>query len=104
MLTAGELNDPTDPRIATFLPRFRATPRPDPEAEDWRSWQALLSTRVPEGVRDREAGLAFQLESGFGTRSSALIALPAIGRAGVDPVFLFADGPPDRTAYSPVSL
>jgi len=104
MLTAYELNDPADPRIATFLPRFRQAPRPDPEIGDWSSWQTLLAARVPEGVRDREAGLTFQLENGFGTRSSALIALPSMERSGVEPVFLFAAGPPDQNAYSPVLL
>lgn len=104
MLTAHELNDPADPRIKSFLPRFREAARPDPETGDWRDWQTLLSSRVPEGVRDREAGLAFQLESGFGTRSSALIALPSMERSGVEPIFLFAAGPPDQTPYSPVLL
>ena len=104
MLTAGELNDPADPRIAAFLPRFRAAPLPDPEAGDWSAWQALLASRVPEGVRDREAGLTFQLDSGFGTRSSALIAVPSMQRSGIEPKFLFAGGPPDREPYSPVLL
>jgi len=104
MLTAGELNDPSDPRIAAFLPKFRQAPRPDPAAGEWSAWQKLLATRVPDGVRDREAGLTFQLESGFGTRSSALIALPSMQHAGIDPVFLFAAGPPDVTGFSPVLL
>lgn len=104
ILTAGDLNDPADPRIAAFLPRFREAPRPDPEAGDWSAWQSLLSSRVPEGVRDREAGLTFQLENGFGTRSSALIALPSMERSGVEPIFLFAGGPPDQIPYSPVLL
>jgi hypothetical protein len=104
MLTAGELNDPSDPRIAAFLPRFRDAALPDPAAGDWREWQALLAMRVPEGVRDREAGLTFQLDSGFGTRSAALIALPSMQHAGVDPVFLFAGGPPDVTDFTPVLL
>jgi uncharacterized protein with NRDE domain len=104
MLTAGELNDPSDPRIAAFLPKFRQAPVPDPAAGEWTAWKKLLATRVPEGVRDREAGLTFQLESGFGTRSSALIALPSMQLAGVDPVFLFAAGPPDVTAFTPVLL
>ena len=104
MLTALELNDDADPRIATFLPRFREAFRPDPETGDWESWRTLLATRAPKGARDREAGLTFQLESGFGTRSSALIALPAMDRAGVPPVFLFAAGPPDGAPFSPVLL
>jgi len=104
MLTAGEMNDLADPRIGAFLPRFRSAPLPDPASGDWRAWQALLATRAPEGVRDREAGLTFQLDTGFGTRSSALIALPSMQRSGIEPVFLFADGPPDRAAFSPVLL
>lgn len=104
MLTAYELNDPADPRIETFLPRFREASRPDPEKGDWSSWQKLLAARVPEGVRDREAGLTFQLESGFGTRSSALIGLPSMERSGVEPIFLFAGGPPDVVPYAPVLL
>jgi hypothetical protein len=104
MLTAGDLNDPADPRINSFLPRFRNAPRPDPETGDWGAWQTLLSSRVPEGVRDREAGLTFQLEDGFGTRSSALIALPSMERSGIEPVFLFAAGPPDETPYVQVQV
>jgi hypothetical protein len=104
MLTALELNDPADPRIRTFLPRFRTAPVPAPDSGDWSGWQALLATRAPEGTLDREAGLTFQLESGFGTRSSALIALPSVDRPTVAPVFLFAPGPPDRSAFGPVLL
>lgn len=104
MLTAGELNDAADPRIKSFLPRFRSASPPDPAAGDWSSWRTLLASRVPEGVRDREAGLTFQLDNGFGTRSSALIALPSMQHAGVEPVFLFAGGPPDREPYVPVLL
>ena len=103
MLTAGELNDSADPRIKSFLPRFRAAPRPDPTG-DWSVWRALLATRVPEGARDREAGLTFQLDNGFGTRSSAMIALPSMQLSGIKPVFQFAAGPPDREAFSPVLL
>jgi hypothetical protein len=103
MLTAFELNDAAhDPRIQAFLPRFEAAPPPDPETGDWASWQDLLAAPVPPGSRDREAGLSFQLDNGFGTRSSALLALPAMARSGVKPVFLFAPGPPDQTAYAPI--
>jgi len=104
MLTAGELNDDKDPRIHTFRRRFQSAPPPDPATEDYEAWRQLLAARVPEGSRDREAGLTFQLPNGFGTRSSAIIALPAMSRAGVEPVFLFAAGPPDKTAFRPVLL
>lgn len=104
MLTACELNDPADPRIAMYLPLFRQARLPDPAGGDWTAWQTLLATRAPQGMRDREAGLTFQLDSGFGTRSSSLIALPSMQHAGVPPVFLFAAGPPDSAPYSAVLL
>lgn len=104
MLTASEANDDGDPRIKSFLPRFRNAPVPDPDAGQWHAWQDLLATRVPHGVRDRKAGLTFQLDTGFGTQSSALIALPSVDHPEIDPVFLFAPGPPDEMRYRPVVL
>ncbi len=102
MLTAFELNDGSDPRISAFLPRFQAAPPPDPDRDDWQSWQTLLSSRAPTGSLNREDGLSFQLDNGFGTRSSALLALPAMARAGVRPRFLFAAGAPGETPFQAV--
>jgi len=104
MITAGELDDPADPRIAHWLPRFAAAPKPDPESGDWSGWQALLGSGIPPGATDPEAALCFLRDSGFGTSSSALIGLPAIGRQDVPPVWLFAAGPPDKTEFLPVAL
>jgi hypothetical protein len=42
------------------------------------------------------------LDNGFGTRSSALLALPSMERSGVQPIFLFASGPPSESPYLPV--
>ncbi|OIQ95132.1 hypothetical protein GALL_229400 [mine drainage metagenome] len=103
MLTAFELNDESDPRIRAFLPRFRAAPPPDPDQDDWQAWQTLLATRAPSGSLNREDGLSFQLDNGFGTRSAALLALPAMHRAGVRPRFLFAAGAPGETPFLPVT-
>jgi len=104
MLTAGELNDLGDPRIGAFLPRFRSTAVPEPALGDWRCWQALLGERASPQSGDPESGLTFQTDSGFCTGSSALIALPGMHRSGVKPCFLFAAGPPDRTAFFPLLL
>jgi uncharacterized protein with NRDE domain len=104
MLTAGELNDEKDLRIRAFRPRFMLAPPPDPDAQDFAAWQQLLAERAPAPQTDREAGLTFQLDNGFGTRSSAIVALPEMGRSGVKPVFLFAGGPPDQTPFEPVLL
>lgn len=97
IITANDRNDTADPRIAAFLPRFEAAPAPDPDAGDWSGWTALLA----EG--SGTAPMCLRRDDGFGTVCSSLLALPAIGRAGVTPVHLFAPGPPRRTPYRPVS-
>ena len=101
MLTASDLDDPTDPRIAHYLPRFAAVAKPEPEAGDWREWQALLALGVPPGTQDPSSALCIRRDDGFGTSSSALIALPAIGRE-IRPVWLFAAGPPGDVDFEPV--
>lgn len=104
MLTAGNLNDSTDPRIENYLPRFFVADRPDPAVNDWHHWQHLLADRgYPLGGRPNDA-MCFQLENGFGTRSSSLIALPRYPGISAEIIWLFASGPPDRNEFLPVSL
>lgn len=99
MLTAGELNDPADPRIARFLPLFRGAEEPDPDSGDWRAWQALLA------ISDGEDGaLTFQRADGFGTVCSTLLAIPAVDRADVEPVLLFAAGKPSEVPFQAIAL
>ncbi len=104
MLTAHDLNDPQSPRIRAYLPRFRAAPVPDPEAGDWDAWTALLASRLHDEREGPTAAMNVETDTGLRTLSSALIALPAPGRAGVKPVWRFAPGPPHRTTFEPVEL
>ncbi len=97
MVTAHDLNDTACRRIARYLPRLRAAPAPDPDAGDWTAWQTLLAESTPP-----DAALTIRGPGGFGTMSSSLIALPAVDRPGVRPVWLFAAGPPDRAAHRPL--
>ncbi|MCC6470687.1 MAG: NRDE family protein [Alphaproteobacteria bacterium] len=99
MLTSREPDDPSSPRIAFHRPRFLAAPPPDPGADDWAGWEGLLASDARADGTGPEGAMSFALPGGFGTVSSALVGLPAIGRTGVPPVFRFAPGPPDRTAY-----
>ena len=104
MLSAFERNDTADPRIQLFLPRFQNAELPDPDDGQWRDWKVLLATKAPRELNDDEAGLNFQLGNGFGTRSSTLIALPSVDHPEIEPVFLFAPGPPDQMHFRPVIL
>lgn len=102
MLTAGEIDDPASPRIRVYLPRFRAAAAPDPERGDWDDWRALLASREGDGGGDPNAAMTVVTDTGFGTVSGSLVALPEVPGRGARPVWLFAPGRPDRTPYAPV--
>ncbi len=101
IVTAGDLDDATSPRIRLYLPRFRAASAPDPDAGDWRVWQALLGCRETDDTENPDSAMNIDSESGFGTVSSSLIALSA-ERNGV--IWRFAGGPPDTAPFTDVDL
>lgn len=103
MLTAHDLDDSASPRVTRYLPRFRVARSPDAGGGDWGDWAALVADGgAGEGEPDEErAAMCFTLSSGFGTVSSSLIALPAIGH-DVAPVWRFAAGRPDRVPFEDV--
>ncbi len=103
MLTAHDLNDAASPRIARYRPLFAAAPPPDPEWNEWSAWETLLASRGPEGG-DRQNGLNIDTDFGFRTTSSSLLALPAVDRPDVVPVWRFAAGRPDEAPWQPVVL
>lgn len=105
MITGFDLNDTAaDARLRQNLPAFRAAAVPDPARGDWSGWQTLLSGRNVDGPEsDPRTALCFLRPNGFGTVSSSLMALPAIG--SVEPaVWLYAAGPPDQVEWMPVPL
>lgn len=101
MLTAHDLDDPASPRIRAYAPRFAAAAIPDPEGSDWSGWQALLADGGTGNGNSEEAAMCFTQATGFGTVSSSLLALPAIG-SEAKAQWLFAAGRPDRTPFTPV--
>lgn len=104
MLTAHDLDDARDPRVAHYLPRFRAAAPPDPEAADWAAWERLLESREHAPGAGYGGAMCIDSGTGFATVSSSLIALPAPGRGAVKPIWRFAAGRPDRAPFLPVAL
>jgi hypothetical protein len=88
MLTAHDLNDDSSPRQHAQWPRFGAAAAPDPGTGDFAAWEALLADESAVGGNP-EAAMRFMTERGFGTTSSAIVALPQPG-AGRRPIFRFA--------------
>lgn len=104
MLTSRDLNDRDSPRIRRFLPRFEAAPAPDPEAGDWAGWEALLADQSYEVDAGPGEAMAITSDRGFGTLSSTLIALPAMGRDGVRPIMQFCAARPGEGRYESVAV
>jgi hypothetical protein len=105
MLTARDLNDEAAARIRVYRPRFAAAPAPDPETGDWAAWESLLAAReAPADGNGEPQSMAIVTEVGFGTTSSALLALPERGRAGAKPVWRFAAGLPAPGQWRPVEI
>lgn len=99
MLTARELDDASDPRIRHFLPRFRAATTPDPDNGDWSAWRDLLASSKSPSLEERTAAMCFQLDNGFATLSSSLIALPDYPGTERAVVWLFNPQPQDSAGY-----
>ena len=102
MLTACDLNDTASERIVRFLPLFEAAPAPDPDAGDWRAWEALLSSTERSARTDPRDAMRIVDDNGFGTLSSALIGLPSVESPFRRPVWLFSPGPPGTVPFEPV--
>jgi hypothetical protein len=109
MFTAFDRNDLSDRRIAQYLPKFQAADIPDPDKGEWESWRRLLAGPEIAGVAHSAMAFRVPLADGtFGTSSSSLLALPspeaAFGPEKKRPIWLFASGSPEDTAFLPVDL
>ena len=102
MLTACDLNDTASERIAHFLPLFEVAPAPDPDTGDWRAWETLLSSTERGAYADPRDAMRITTDDGFGTLSSALIALPAVESPSSRTVWLFSASPPGTVPFEPV--
>jgi hypothetical protein len=99
MLTARDLSDRGSPRVRLYLPKFEAAPPPDPGRDDWAGWEALLTAREEWPGAGPDSALAIDTDVGFGTSSSALMALPSVDRPDARPIWRFASGLPRPGAY-----
>jgi Transport and Golgi organisation 2 len=103
LIAAGDVDDLSTRRLELALPAFREWPAPDPDRDDWTAWEGLLSsTRAPPG-EPATAAMRFRTD-GYGTVSSALIALPSREQLDRKPIFRFAGWLPDATPWSNVPI
>ena len=99
LIAAGDLNELATPRLAFAGPRFASAPPPDPERGEWSAWQDLLGDDSAPPQAPPEAALRFRTGRGYGTVSSALIALPAVPSQTRRPIFRFAAWLPEPSPW-----
>jgi hypothetical protein len=104
VIAAGDVDELTSPRLAQARPRFRAAPPPDPDRDDWTSWQDLLGDDSAPPDAPPEAAMRFRAPGGFGTVSSALIALPAEPSPERPSMFRYAAWLPDPSPWRNVDV
>ena len=106
MLTSADLNDTSHARIGLYLAKFQAAASPNPDTGDWAAWQEILADKDFNPAAGPSGAMCVVTDYGYGTVSSSLIALAGAQASsdGVDDIWLFAPGPPDRAAFSPVTI
>jgi uncharacterized protein with NRDE domain len=104
LIDSGELNRPNNRRVTLATPRFRAAAPPDPDHDDWRDWEALLSDDESPAGEAPGSSLRFLMPHGYGTVSSALIALPESNPGDRTPRFRYAQWQPTQTPWCDISL
>jgi hypothetical protein len=99
VIAAGDLDELTTPRLVLARPRFLAAPPPDPDRDEWTAWQDLLGDDAAPPGAPAEAALRFRTPHGYGTVSSALIALPAVPSPDRPLVFRYAGWLPEPSPW-----
>jgi len=104
MITAHDRNDPLSRRIRHYLPQWELADVPKPESGDWQAWEKLLACReiAPGGTVFDSMNIVSN--TGFGTVSSSLIALPGVQHQNRRPVWRFTPARPDKAAWQGVSF
>ena len=118
MISAYDMNDVKSAHIGRHIADFRKAAAPEPETwrqddtqtapSGWESWHEILRRNAAESGGDPFAAMSVQLDNGFETVSSSLIALPSAEFHAACPEearirWLFANGSPRTAAYTPVS-
>ena len=103
LIDSGELNRANNRRVTLAAPRFRDAAPPDPDRDDWAAWEQLLSGGESPAGEPPDNALRFTMPHGYGTVSSALIALPEPNAGERKPRFRYAQWQPAPTPWANVA-
>ena len=103
MLTAHDLNDDAgSARQRQYRPQFAAAAPPDPDSDAWESWQELLESRQTAPGEGPESAMLIEMNDGFATTSSSLIAVPRPGNPDISTQWRFRGGLPGEAPWTTV--
>ena len=103
LIAAGEINQLSSRRLKLAAPRFRDAAPPDPDRDDWADWERLLSASESPPGEPPESAMRFLMPHGYGTVSSALIALPQPDAGERKPRFRYAQWQPAPIPWADVT-
>jgi hypothetical protein len=103
LIDSGDLNWSNNRRVTIAATRFGAARPPDPDRDEWAGWEVLLSDNESPPGELSESALRFLTPRGYGTVSSALIALPAPNSDGRKPRFRYAQWQPVPLPWAELS-
>lgn len=104
MITAMDLNDMQSTRTRYFLPRWKDVSVPDPASGDWDGWMKLLQCREYEPGGEVFDAMYIVSNTGFGTISSSLMALPSVNHFDRLPIWKFLGGRPESQDWHDINL
>jgi len=108
VLTDNDLNDLSDKKTSFYLNKFSQSPIPEPNNNDWLSWELLLATdKIDNQKKPQEAICFSDMDNNFGTRSSSLIAVSnsfSIKQIKNPIIFRSTENPPNISNFVDVDL
>jgi uncharacterized protein with NRDE domain len=104
VIANGDLGEPVNRRVERAVRWFPTTRAPDPDSDKWADWEWLLSNRESPPDEPADAAFRFLLPNGYGTVSSALVALPEPNSGERKPRFRYAQWQPTELPWGDVSF
>ena len=88
--------------------KFSQAPSPDPTNNNWLSWELILSMNTLDNKKIHHESICFHdKQNNYGTRSSALIAIPYyynLNNIKNRVVFKATENSPNKSPYKNVEL
>ena len=104
IMTDKDLNDQNDNKISLYYKLFSAASKPNPSKNDWKDWKKILTNTEPYKFGDYNNICFIHQKKNYGTKSSALIALPNIKKTREKIVFKATESFPTSKNYIDVKI